>query len=110
MVASAWAWIAFPSSFVGATRALGTRTRGSDTASKLRALFLRLEIDSASERSQELLRRELLRTGRLPAGLRSACFDAVSNAEGRWADDLDILGDALERALANRRDLHGRGL
>jgi hypothetical protein len=86
---------------VGIRSALGTR--GSDVASELRALFVRIDLDRASDHSQELLRRGLAQTGRLPAGLRSACYDAVTRSEETWTRDLLALGEALDRAQSNRR-------
>jgi HK97 family phage prohead protease len=88
------------------TRTLGIRSAldtRSNVASELRALFTRMEINSAADRSQAMLRQQLRQTGQLPRRVRSACYDAVTRSEERFADLIDEVGAALDRADRNRR-------
>jgi len=86
---------------VGLRSANGTR---SDVATDLRALFTRMEINAASDRSQAMLRQQLGRTGRLPAGVRTAVYDAFTRSEERFGDLIEEVEAAFERAERHRRD------
>ena len=95
---------------VGIRSAAGTRSAVLDHLNRARVhgkyLSLRAGVDRQHAANLAYIHRN---GGALPRELHSKCHDAYTLVAEREVEELDALGEALDRALRHRRELGRRG-